>query len=140
MDMRRVKPEDIPVINEWFKSRKFPDMSNVLPSLGFIMEDAGLPVAACFVYRDVEGRICWLAWLVTRPGLPARKSVSVLKALVSAAEHDLGQMGYPLILASGRKGLGKLFIGLSWQAGDMNVNQYFKNIRLCGDATPGQVR
>lgn len=128
MDVRRVKPEDITVINEWFKARKFPDMSNVLPSLGFIMVENGAPLAACFVYRDIEGRICWLGWLATVPGLSCRKASAVLKALVSAAEHDLTKMGYPLIMGIGRKGLGKLFSGLSWQTGDRNVNQYFKNI------------
>lgn len=128
MDMRRVKSEDILIINEWFRTRKFPDMSNVLPSLGFVMEDEGAPIAACFAYRDIEGRVCWLGWLVTRPGLPPRKSASALKALVSAAEHNLAQMGYPVIMAIGRKGLGNLFSGLSWQMGDRNINQYFKQI------------
>lgn len=130
MDMRRVKPDDIPVINEWFKARKFPDMSNILPSLGFVMVENGAPLAACFVYRDIEGRVCWLGWLATVPGLPCRKTSAVLKALVSAAEHDLGKMGYPTIMAIGRNGLGKFFNRLSWQTGDSNVNQYFKNIQV----------
>ena len=130
MNMRRIKPEDIPTVNQWFIDRGLSNMVNAFPELGFIMEDDSVsPLAACFIYRDIEGRICWLAWLVTKPGLPPRQALSILKVLVAGAEHDLRKMGYPLMLATGRKGLGKLFTELAWQSGDLNVNQYFKLLR-----------
>jgi hypothetical protein len=123
--IRRIKPEDIPVINGWFMERKFPDMSGLLPSYGFIMED----LCACFVYRDMEGRICWLAWTVTRPGLEMGKSVEVLKELVAHVEKEMTASGYPMMFATGKNGLGELFRDLGWVTGDLNINQYIKILK-----------
>lgn len=126
MNIRRVEMQDLLTINDWFKYRKFPDMVKSLPSLGFIIEDDALKLAACFVYRDIDGRFCKIAWIVTSPGLPPRKSVEIIKQLVSHAEKELADMGFSVVLAVGKKGLGKLFSGLNWQFGSRNCNEYLK--------------
>lgn len=126
---RKITIDDIPIVNGWYLERKFPDMTKALPSCGFLVEEAGAPVAACFAYRDIESRMCWLAWFVTIPGLKPRHSAAVLKSLVAYAEDELKKLGYPLLFATGRKGLGKMLSGSGWCTGDLNINQYFKIMR-----------
>lgn len=129
MNLRRYEKADYEKIMEWLTARKFPAIPEAfLPSFGFVAEDGSGVLSACWVFRDIEGRIAWLVFPCTKPGLPPRKAFASLEFLLSEVERELGAMGFPMMFAAtDRRGLSSLFKKSGWHEDKTNTQFFKKN-------------
>lgn len=136
MKIRPVINNDLLEIKCWFHERwKIAEFSmNILPSFGFVVEkDTGDLLrssicAACWVFRDVEGRFCYLVFPVTSPALSVMESYRALEYLILETEKEMKKLGFAVIHAAGKEGLAQFYRRHGWVPGDQDTSQFFKTI------------
>lgn len=84
---RQYEKAEYPLIASWWDGHKVQATpAEILPACGIVIEAAGVPSAAAWIYFDNSVGVAWLAWVVTRPGLTAKFSEQVLAELLEAVE------------------------------------------------------
>lgn len=104
-----VREADLPLYMEfvsWWEAHGWPAVPVVmLPKCGVVVEAEGVPMAAAWLYLDAsETGVCFLSWVVTRPGLKAKKAAAVVAFLAGAARAVADELGYSQIITLARHG------------------------------------
>lgn len=112
---------DFPMVCDWWKARNAPALPKpiFLPADGFVAEDSGAPVAACwlFVANGTRGGIGLLEFTTTNPRSLPRRAVEAVKALYSHVEQValLRQCASLLSFVEDGKGEQHLMEKMGWQ-------------------------
>jgi len=73
----------------------FMALRGLEPPPGVVVSDeAGTDCAAAWLYRDAAGILCWMAWTVTNPNIPARKAVGALDTAEDYLESIAQEEGF----------------------------------------------
>ena len=87
MIARPYSPLDWDVIAPWFEARPgwvAKDLALLLPPNAWVVEDGGVPIAACWLYLT-DANVALLEWSVTRPGT-GLKGLRALELAVKEAK------------------------------------------------------
>ena len=129
MKTRLYDAEDYQTVRPWWDIRgetRVP--KELLPSLGVVVEDASDLVAASWLYRDVDGKLGWVAWTVTNPANSAFRSARAIQLLLGAMVSLAEEFSIPLLYAQVmQSGLSKAF----QRAGFQNTHIVNQMIRPC---------
>lgn len=101
MYIREVTEKDYPMLSKWWEARNIPapDIIAQLPR-GYLIEDGPLPVAAAFLYLDVDGVWAMTEWLTTNPTMAfSRTLVIAVKALLGHMEKVSMERGCKTIIS-----------------------------------------
>ena len=127
----RVSPADFGIVAPWWEARGGETPTReMLPGCGAIAEHHGHPIACAFMYLDATGSgVAWLAWLATKPQIPARAAAGAIRLLVDFLKHHAKSLNYWLICASYHQpSLIRTFRKLGFQSGDQGMTQLFSTI------------
>ena len=80
LNIRELVSADMPEICEWYVKHKWPVAPgpNILPSLAYIAEVNGKPLAVIWVYLT-NSSIFWYEWVATNPDVGLKAFVSLKK-------------------------------------------------------------
>lgn len=131
MITRLYKPEDYAEISRWWTQRRLAAVpKSILPKTGIVSEDATGSLAAAWVYLDNSVGLAWLAWVVTRPGLPGRRAPMVLQGLVGCCEAVAEELGYKVMFTmTHRPGFGRWLQREGFTANHSGMVQFFKELK-----------
>jgi hypothetical protein len=130
MIFRQQTKDDREEAVKWLIARGFPaNFGDTLPSMGFCVSDPSGIVSACWVFRDIEGKGCWLVFPCVRLNTLPKHSHAAIRYLIEMTEDALSKTGYSMIFAAAKGGLGKVYQRREWLIGDKDTTQYMKNIR-----------
>lgn len=103
MNARPYSPEDYIAISPWWPAHGWPKIEAfMLPKSGVVVEEAGVPLAACWLYETIGTPICLMEWTVTNPKNSARLSVKALDFLVGAAKEAVVAMNYGVLITTSK--------------------------------------
>jgi hypothetical protein len=95
----RIALSDYDTLVPWWRKRggQAPPRA-VLPTLGVIAEQAGVPVASAFAYLDATGSgVAIISWHITSPDAHPRSAGRGLKKCLDFLELETRRLGYWLI-------------------------------------------
>lgn len=101
MYIKEVTSSDLPMLSKWWTARGIPaaDIIAQLPR-GYMIEDGPLPMAAAFLYLDVDGVWAMTEWLTTNPAVAhSRFLVVAVKELLAHMEKISMERGCKTILS-----------------------------------------
>lgn len=95
MNIRDMIPEtDLPVVRGWWEKHGAIPVPEAFLPRGFVAEEGGNQIAACFLYRDEGGRLACVEYITTNPAHSfSRSSVLAVHALLRHAEERAAEMG-----------------------------------------------
>jgi len=98
---------DFQMVSGWLKGHDEEDRFTevFLPPVGVIVEDAGEPVAVCWMYLAAGIGVGFIEWPITRPGLGLKRAKAALGAAFGALELIAKQHDYSLLVATTSKPL-----------------------------------
>jgi hypothetical protein len=103
MEMRvdPVSKADVALVNSWWHGRGLGTLpEGVLPPVGFLASDDHGPAAAGWIYQPVGCTVAFVDWLVTRPGLDARRARRACRAVFTALRARADTDGCTRLFAS----------------------------------------
>lgn len=123
IQLREYTDEDYPLIVEWWNGHGWDSPpSEVLPALGLISENDGVPVAVGWCYLDNSRAVGLMEWMVTNPANSPRISAVALVHVVKGLKCAAKEIGYTTIFTSCRQeSLAKLLERAGFARTDKNV-------------------
>lgn len=110
MNIRPLDPAiDYPRLTRWWEIRKIciPLPVSLLPR-GYMAEDGPVPIAAAFLYLDVDGKWAMTEWLTTNPAVAhSRSLVEGVHALLAHMEDMAREQGCTSIISMVAPGTGE---------------------------------
>ena len=98
----RIDARTLPLILAWFDQRGLGTMPpDVLPPVGWcVVDSAGVPLAAAWLYEPQGCPLVILDWLISRPGLPPKLARPALRAVLAACVAHATATGARRMFAS----------------------------------------
>jgi hypothetical protein len=89
---------DYQMISEWRQAHKVsPLPETIIPPLAMVAEHEGIPTAFACCYQSCGIGVCFLEWLITRPGLTAMQAREALGHVIGAIEACAKESDYGLM-------------------------------------------
>ena len=127
IQIRILKQEsDYSTLVSWWKGHGWPAIpAHVLPALGAMAEDDGIPVAAGFLYMDNSSPVCMLEWLVTRPDARPLSAMKAITAIVEFLKLQAIGFDYTVMLgATKTRSIGVVLSKAGFVLTDESVQHY----------------
>jgi len=105
MNIREFNAEaDYPMLAGWWRMHEWPALpAAILPKLGIVVEHAGEPVCAAFLYMDNSVGVCMMEWLTTNPEAPLKQIPTAIRVLIDFLGQRASEMGYGIMLTTCRQ-------------------------------------
>ena len=114
---------------EWWDSRQGVDFPvHFLPDTGRVAVLAGRPIAACFIYLT-NSRVAHISWPITDPETHPEVRSEAINMCIEALHKLAKECDYKHVwTTSGIPKLQDRFEELGYMVGDLNINQYIKEL------------
>ena len=119
MEVRRVTPQDIGTIQQWYVDRGIPAPNEALiPPTGYMVDDT----AAIFMYRT-DTAIALLEGTIANPAAPADDRNEAIDKVLEALEADAATSGVKILLGcSIHSGMSTRMLNRGWQMTSLSTN------------------
>lgn len=101
LHVRPYYPEDLEMTERWRASRGQPKLPQCMfPRDGVIVfdKDTGEECCAAWLFKDSTGLLCWMAWTVTNPDIPAKKAFNAIYVAQDYLESISSVEGYKVMI------------------------------------------
>ena len=95
MNARRMNPDEIYTVQEWFRGHHgISPPTHILSSHGFMAGGKGKGVAAVFLFPVIGAQVAFIGWPTVNPDVDKLTAFRGLKMAYEEAEYHAKTMGY----------------------------------------------
>jgi hypothetical protein len=93
MSVRRLTPEDGPLLASWYAARGLPDIPPILwPKYGYLVDEQVAGFLMC-----TDSKLAYIEWLISSPDHDRISRRGALKTLIGTLTEQAAQLGYIML-------------------------------------------
>jgi len=121
--------KDYKEVSKWWNDWNFPVIvPQVLPPIGYIVEEGDSKICAGWVYRGTGTPMGWLEWIVSNKHIEKKKRGEGLDCLLSFVAKRADDYGWILFSSLNNESLGKRLEKYGFNKTDTSMTNYIRGV------------